>query len=462
LTEGARSLALLVLVFLILLTVSGATFGAWPDDPEINLPVCTADGTQQHPRITTDGASGAIIVWQDISSSSPDIYAQRVDARGEIRWTKDGVAICLEKDRQMLPSLVSDGSGGAIIAWLDRRSGNMDVYAQRVDENGVVLWQPGGMPVCTDPGFQEDFDIAADGAGGAIIAWHDYRAASRSPAIYVQKIDSKGELQWEHNGVIASKRSGYQRYPVIASDDAGGAIIAWHDWRGGEPNIYAQRVGKNGQRLWGENSILVCSLPKQQQYAAITADGVGGAIIAWMDRRNGNMWDVYAQRVTPQGEPQWQEGGVPVCVAEGEQYDYNVLSDGTGGAFITWYDQRSGAWDIYAQRLDASGTARWIEDGLPICIEDNDQYNPNMVSDGVDGIVITWWDRRDASPDIYAQRIDIEGNILWIDGGSIVCAAGGRQQDPYPVNSGVGGAIITWWDMRTVDPDIYVQRIISE
>ncbi len=68
-------------VFLIFLIKAGGVFGAWPDDPEINVPICTAEGTQEHPRIATDGASGAIIVWQDMSSPSSDIYAQRVDAR---------------------------------------------------------------------------------------------------------------------------------------------------------------------------------------------------------------------------------------------------------------------------------------------------------------------------------------------------------------------------------------------
>ncbi|MFC1717308.1 hypothetical protein ACFL6S_26850, partial [Candidatus Poribacteria bacterium] len=138
------------------------------------------------------------------------------------------------------------------------------------------------------------------------------------------------------------------------------------------------------------------------------------------------------------------------------------MGDGAGGAFITWYDQRTGTWDIYAQKLDAAGNAQWPEDGLPVCIEPNDQYNPNIVSDGVDGVIITWWDKRDIYSDIYAQRIDINGKMSWGDGGTAICTAGGRQQDPYPVSSGVGGAIITWWDMRRIDADVYAQRIISE
>ena len=99
---------------------------------------------------------------------------------------------------------------------------------------------------------------------------------------------------------------------------------------------------------------------------------------------------------------------------------------------------------------------------MPICIEPSDQHNPNIVSDGVNGVIVTWWGKRDSYADIYAQRIDIDGNFLWVECGTAISTASGRQQDPQSVTSGVGGAIITWWDLRKVDPDIYAQRIISE
>jgi hypothetical protein len=36
------------------------------------------------------------------------------------------------------PTIVSDGSSGAIITWQDKRSGNYDIYAQRVFSDGSL------------------------------------------------------------------------------------------------------------------------------------------------------------------------------------------------------------------------------------------------------------------------------------------------------------------------------------
>jgi hypothetical protein len=39
---------------------------------------------------------------------------------------------------QINPTAVTDGSGGAIIAWQDKRGGNYDVYASRVLQSGSI------------------------------------------------------------------------------------------------------------------------------------------------------------------------------------------------------------------------------------------------------------------------------------------------------------------------------------
>jgi hypothetical protein len=452
-----------VLIIFMILIPSVKVFGVWPEDSNINIPICTADGIQEHPRITTDGASGAIIVWQDMSTSS-DVYAQRIDARGRVRWTKDGVAICIESGDQWFPNLVYDGTGGAIIAWWDKRAGfaETDIYAQRIDIDGKIQWKPGGIPICKAPGPQQEFDIISDGKDGAIITWHDYRDSYEVPNIYAQRVNAKGEMLWTTDGVVVSKEAQEQVYPNLTTDGANGAIITWHDGRNGNPDIYAQHIDANGRQVWKKNGVPICIAPGSQMYPAIASDGNGGAVITWMDDRSGKDWDVYVQRVNSEGEAVWQSDCIPICTMKGDQYDYSIVGDEKGGVFITWRDQRNKEWDIYAQKIDDEGNIKLAKDGISVCNAPGSQYNPNMVTDDAGGVILTWWDERDVIADIYAQRLDINGKFLWVKNGTAICTAEGGQQDPYPVNSGVGSAIITWWDKRRVDSDIYAQRVLSE
>jgi hypothetical protein len=41
---------------------------AWPTDPLVNVPLCTAAAGQTYPRSVPDGAGGAIVAWRDIGT----------------------------------------------------------------------------------------------------------------------------------------------------------------------------------------------------------------------------------------------------------------------------------------------------------------------------------------------------------------------------------------------------------
>src|SRR5512136_1777200 len=49
----------------------------------------------------------------------------------------------------------------------------------------------------------------------------------------------------------------------------------------------------------------------------------------------------------------------PICTASGDQLSPQIVSDGSGGAIITWEDLRSDNCDTYVQRVDSSGMVKW-------------------------------------------------------------------------------------------------------
>ena len=88
-------------------------------------------------------------------------------------WQPNGVAVCTTADDQNGARAATDGSDGAIIAWKDSRDGgaSADVYAQRLDESGNALWTLDGVVVCALDSAESGLQIVSDGSGGAIIAW---------------------------------------------------------------------------------------------------------------------------------------------------------------------------------------------------------------------------------------------------------------------------------------------------
>ncbi|HYQ86415.1 MAG TPA: T9SS type A sorting domain-containing protein [Bacteroidota bacterium] len=353
------------------------------------------------------------------------------NSQARAQWSPDpavNAPISTAASNQYTPTLVSDGVGGAIITWSDNRNGLADIYAQRVNAAGIRQWIVGGDP----------------------------------------------------NGVGVSTAADHQFFPIPVSDGAGGAIITWTDHRlGASSDIYAQRVDAAGVRKWivsgDSNGVAITMAANDQDNARIVSDGAGGAIITWDDYRNGASFDIYAQRVNSAGTLQWKTNSVPISTAAGNQQFPTIVSDGAGGAIITWTDYRNypggTGVDVYAQRINSTGVRQWIvagdSNGVAISRAAGQQGRPTLVSDGAGGAIITWTDYRSgASPHIFAQRIDSAGVRQWIVGGDsngvAISRSANDQYDPRIVSDGAGGAIITWTDNRLgLSAGTYAQRIDS-
>ncbi len=460
---------LLFLGILLECMVFNSLTAQWSTDPSVNNLITTVmvyDG-QFVPVLVSDGAGGAIITWEDNRNADKDIYAQHISASGVVLGTD--IAVSTATGYQSHPAIVSDGAGGAIIVWDDPRNSltNTDIYAQRIDASGSAKWTVDGVAICTVAGDQISPALVGDGSGGAIITWVDQRAGNGTGyKLYAQRIDSSGTVHsgWTTNGVaICSNLTNTISLPTIVGDGSGGAIITWADFRNlNNYNIYAQRINASGDTLWKANGVEICTYVGHQGKPVIVSDGLAGAIIAWDDHRTSG--DIYAQRIDASGTVQWTTDGVAIVSQPSSgQSLAAITSDGSGGAIITWIDSRSGFQDIYAQRINASGTVQWTADGIPVCAAADDQFAPVIVSDSAGGALISWYDFRDGNYNIYAQRIDANGDTLWSKDGVAISTYPSTQFNPSIASDGASGAIIAWYDYRGSPnggtPNIYASQI---
>jgi len=432
----------------------------WSHDASENTLVCAAPGTQSHSEVVTDGAGGAIFVWQDSRNGNADLFAQRVDTYGNVLWIHDGVVVCDASDSQSEAVAVADGEGGVVIAWRDDRGDDSDIYAQRLDSSGAPLWTLNGVVVCDTTGVRYVASMLADGAGGAFIVWRDARTGGTTGYIdiYVQHVDGSGSSLWTHNGVAACDQGAEQHDPVVATDGAGGVFIAWRDTYYGSCDIFGQHVTESGTAAWGSVGATICGNAWDQLEPSIVPDGYGGAIVVWWDYRSGNV-DIYGQRIDSDSEGLWAVDGTPLCDEASMQYNVQSVQDGSGGVFLVWHDARVDFSDVFAQRVDIYGDRLWSADGVSVCGAAGGQYSPVITTDGAGGVVIGWEDRRYGDGDIYAQRLDGSGAVLWTSDGVEVSGAINWQSNCVVVSDGAGGLIATWIDQRASDWNIYAQRV---
>jgi hypothetical protein len=428
--------------------------------------VCSAPNLQAKVQMVSDTQGGAILVWVD-SRNMPDddIYAQRVNASGFRQWASDGIAVCNAPGDQSFVKEIPDGSGGAIIEWSDSRGGGSDIYAQRFAADGSALWPAQGVLVNGETGLQYDAEIVTDGDGGAILVWTDGRDALGPTGwnIYAQRINYNGLQLWTPPGVVVCAETGDQQFPLIVSDGQHGAIVVWEDRRHMatmHEDQYMQRLSGASVALWGAGGVPLASSPDADLYPTLAADGSGGALCAW----GRYVFGIYTQRVNNAGAAQWG-AGIQLCNTA--SYFPAVLDDEAGGAIVTWNDFRSGPTseaDVYGARYTDAGQEWGGSNGLAVVdapFRQGAEFLP-MIHNAPGEWMIAWLDNRDGLYDIYAQRSDIDGNFFWPDDGIAVSTAPGDQTNPVMVPDGAGGALLAWEDARnfeTSDGDIYALRI---
>jgi hypothetical protein len=391
------------------------------------------------------------------------------------QWRVDGAPVCTATSNQFTPTIVADGTGGAIVAWYDYRGSSADIYALRVQSSGAAapVWPAQGRLLCAAAGGQYSPASVSDGAGGSVVAWQDERGSNAD--VYAQRVLASGAVDpaWPVNGRGVCTASADQVYPAITSDAAGGAIITWRDYRGGpDTDVYAQRVLVSGavDPSWPADGRAVCTAANNQSVPAIAGDGGGGALITWSDLRNGTDSDIYAQHVLSSGavDPAWPANGRALCTAAGNQSGPTISSDGAGGALVTWFDYRNGVdSDIYVQHVLASGAAdpAWPAGGRALCIAPGEQYSPIIVTVGAGGGIVVWYDYRGGvESDIYTQHVLPSGSVdpSWPTDGRALCVAGGDQLSPSIIADGAGGALVAWYDYRPgASTDVYAQHVMA-
>jgi len=420
-------------------------------------------------RTADSGNEGELIfAWSDTRNGDRDVYMQKIDLAGNKLWGETGVQASVTWGRQEDPVIVSDGMGGAFLAWIDYRADEYgDVYGQYINSDGLLQWDPAGVPLAVNDGAQQTANMARGGEGYAFVIWDDW-SQSEQGDIFGQVLSVSGPIEDpEHNGFPVADAAGSQSSHTIENSGSD-AVVAWVDTRDpSNPDIYAQRLDNAFNKHWTDQGTLVCGEASEQSAPKVAPADGDRVVLSWLDPRNNDKGDVYSQILNVDGEAAWTANGIAVTNLSAEQNRPRVKSNGVDLLYYIWEDFRNNNQDpdIYTQALNFDGTPHWTADGIPVSTADLKQLQPRITVESSGGFFVVWLDERQGGfpqSDVYIQKVNDDASMDFIADGLALTDAKRYQTGGLVRPDGSGGAMVVWGNASTGSIGIMAQHVSSD
>jgi hypothetical protein len=357
-TMIADKIRFLALSLFLITALNSVTQAYWPTTVEQNLPVSAQPDTMEiECKALSYPNGGSLVILR--KGGYGNVF-QIIDCYGQLKYLQPQ---CLTPGNPSYwvtePHLIQDGQGGAFIAWQAYETNPLQgIVAQRLDSLGNILWGDSGKVI--SPFESYDFDISTDGQGGFFLAISPDETADWTD-LYIQRIDGNGNIMWGPQGVlVAGTQNQESEEPKITHGLSGDAFVIWDDNR--PPYVaygalYAQRYSADGRRVWN-NDLYIC----QHSWGhKVIPDEQGGFIL----QANPGPADYNTHwRIGPNGNIIWQRDhlswlywsdmvpGEPGFFYLGFAYDYGTygqrvrISDGMN-MWPTWGSGQPGALMAY-------------------------------------------------------------------------------------------------------------------
>lgn len=270
--------------------IYGARVSAEGDvlDPD-GIPICRSPGVQQFAPVVASDGRDFLVVWVDYrnhwtpeGNTSPDLYATRVTAQGEVLDT-NGIPLCRKRLEQFDPAIAFNGTN-YLVVWADTQdplvSGQFDIRAARVTPAGVVL-DTNSIAVCTNASNQFGVSVAT-WQGDFFAAWRDHWPTG---GIAGTRIAGAGLVA--HPGGLRLSETRSDNAVAVAVNGTGW-LIAWDNESGGwttADNVYGRWLPPGGE-LANSVALTLCGAAGHQSSPALGS--VRDEFLAvWMDAREG-------------------------------------------------------------------------------------------------------------------------------------------------------------------------------
>ena len=435
----------------LLITVSARAY--WPTSAQDPLPIRVEPNLRSNINEQCVELAGGrtLIVWNECPVYVEDIYYQVVDKYGILLFQEPAmlnpdtiISYCFDQ-------LVSDGEGGAVIAYTDLIGLGCHIFLQRLDSLGNKLWGDTGRVVISE---LLNNNIACYGLqrdpinNNYFVIWIRGIAPNFSNPV-VHKLDSEGYPIWPDAATVCDSSGAnpsHNYHNCLAPDMSGGVYIVWTrnvPYQG--YRHFLQHLDSNGNRLlqpYGNGQIIAVLGTSGGYYPEICPDGHGGAYISTFP----NYYHTI-KRVDGAGNTLFS------TIVSGIAGDNYLRQGDRDDVYVSGISVWSSNGYIRAQRLNSNGDMLWTQPYIQIFPFQTDENYAVCFNNG------SLFFGSSTFTNAYTQKISREGQKLW-DANGVLAAINGQYWCIFTVCSDAAGGMVAFLLEEDGD-DLYAQRILS-
>jgi len=194
-----------------------------------------------------------------------------------------------------------------------------------------------------------------------------------------------------------------------------------------------------GHGQWPEDAasnLAIGDRSGEQVQAKIVRTPDGGSYVGWFDNSTGG-YDVYLQRLDAGGHEQWAHNGVLIADRSfSSTQDWDADVDDAGNAYLAFRDTRPGGTQITATRVNADGSQPWGAGGVQLTSTAEFVAAPKIAATS-DGNVVVAWSQEGT---VHLRKLGADGVAVW--GADVVLSGGNGYAASDLDASDAGGAVL--------------------
>lgn len=438
----------------------------WSTNPAVNNVICNLSGEQAIPKVATCANGDTYVGYFSNEGGNYDVRLQRLDVQGNLMWAANGIMISSHPQQTWLTDwdMTCDIANHCILAFNDIRTGNSNIVAYRISPAGGFVWGADGKQLSNSSAFNAAPKVVATAAGNAVIAWQadDVCIMQKiSPAGTLQwgtngiTLTSTNRMAWPQLLPV-----GTDEIIMKYFDDAGSTMYPTR-------HIYARKFNAAGSPVWGSPAAISTAggISSWTQIFPFINDGNDGFYIAWHDDRDNNMRaSVFVQHIGSTGSVLYPANGVEASNASSMNHYYAKLALPTGSSdvFVYWNEMNGNQdqWGIFGQKINSAGVAQWAPGGMSFIPVSTTNVYPYEARKSSTDMVVFYEEYTNAvSGLIKAMRISATGTFLWTPALKTMCSVVSEKVHPVVGEFANGQWIASWEDNRNGNKDIYAQNI---